>query len=117
MIFIGLLTWIGLSILGVPLALTLGLIAALLSFVPNFGPIIAAVPALLLAFIDSPIKASKMAGIADIIGPKFGIKDKSPAISPSVKASGTRIIESPIHVSKAIKIIEPALPISHQRSV
>lgn len=57
MLFIGVLTWIGLSILGVPLALTLGLIAGLLSFIPNFGPIISAIPALLLAFIDSPISA------------------------------------------------------------
>jgi predicted PurR-regulated permease PerM len=57
MIFIALLTWIGLSIMGVPLALTLGLIAGLLSFIPNFGPIISAVPAILLAFIDNPIKA------------------------------------------------------------
>ena len=54
MLFIGILTWIGLSILGVPLALTLGLTAGLLSFIPNFGPIISAIPALLLAFIDSP---------------------------------------------------------------
>ena len=57
MIFIGILTWIGLSIIGVPLALTLGLIAGLLSFIPNFGPIISALPAILLAFIDSPITA------------------------------------------------------------
>ena len=57
MIFIGLLTWIGLYILGVPLSLTLGLIAGLLSFIPNFGPIFSAVPAILLGFIDSPIKA------------------------------------------------------------
>ena len=57
MLFIGLLTWIGLSILGVPLALTLGLIAGLLSFIPNFGPIMSAVPALLLGFIESPSKA------------------------------------------------------------
>ncbi len=57
MIFIGLLTWIGLSILGVPLAFTLGLIAGLLSFIPNFGPIFSAVPAILLGFIDSPINA------------------------------------------------------------
>ena len=57
MVFIGVITWIGLSILGVPLALTLGLIAGLLSFIPNFGPIISAVPAILLAFIDSPITA------------------------------------------------------------
>lgn len=57
MVFIGLLTWIGLSILGVPLALTLGLLAGLLSFIPNFGPIISAIPAILLAFIESPIKS------------------------------------------------------------
>jgi len=63
MIFIGLLTWIGLSILGVPLALTLGLIAGLLSFIPNFGPIISALPALLLAFIESPITAVYVLGL------------------------------------------------------
>jgi predicted PurR-regulated permease PerM len=57
MLFIGLVTWIGLSIMGVPLALTLGLLAGLLSFIPNFGPIMSAVPAILLAFIDSPITA------------------------------------------------------------
>ncbi len=63
MIFIGVLTWIGLSLLGVPLALLLGLIAGLLSFIPNFGPIISALPALLLAFIDSPIKAVYVLGL------------------------------------------------------
>ena len=63
MIFIGILTWIGLSIIGVPLALTLGLIAGLLSFIPNFGPIISALPALLLAFIDSPITAVYVLGL------------------------------------------------------
>lgn len=57
MFFIGLMTWIGLYFIGVPLALTLGLIAGLLSFIPNFGPILSAVPALLLAFIDSPSSA------------------------------------------------------------
>lgn len=63
MIFIGVLTWIGLSIIGVPLALTLGLLAGLLSFIPNFGPIISAVPALLLAFINSPVTALYVLGL------------------------------------------------------
>jgi predicted PurR-regulated permease PerM len=65
MLFIGMLTWIGLSILGVPLALTLGLLAGLLSFIPNFGPIISALPALLLAFIPpgSPITAVYVLGL------------------------------------------------------
>jgi predicted PurR-regulated permease PerM len=57
MLAIGILTWIGLYFIGVPLALTLGLIAGLLSFVPNFGPILSAIPAILLAFIDSPTSA------------------------------------------------------------
>jgi predicted PurR-regulated permease PerM len=57
MAFIGVLTVIGLWILGVPLALLLGIIAGLFSFIPNFGPILSAVPAILLAFIESPIKA------------------------------------------------------------
>ena len=57
MLFIGVLTWIALSILGVPLALTLGLIAGLFSFIPNFGPILAALPAILIAFVESPTMA------------------------------------------------------------
>ena len=63
MIFIGLLTWIGLSIIGVDIALTLGLIAGLLSFIPNFGPIVSAIPALLIAFIDRPITAVYVLGL------------------------------------------------------
>ncbi|WP_131782815.1 AI-2E family transporter [Legionella gresilensis] len=55
MLIIGLLTWIGLWILDIPLAFTLALLAALLSFIPNIGPIIAAVPAILLALLKSPI--------------------------------------------------------------
>jgi len=63
MLFIGLLTWLGLWIIGVPLSFTLGLIAGLLSFIPNFGPILSAVPAILLAFIASPISAVYVAGL------------------------------------------------------
>jgi predicted PurR-regulated permease PerM len=48
------LTALALWMLGVPLAVTLGLIAGILNFIPNFGPIIAAVPAVLIAFIQSP---------------------------------------------------------------
>jgi predicted PurR-regulated permease PerM len=54
MAVVGVLTWVGLSIMGVPLALTLGLLAALLDFIPNIGPVIAGVPAVLLALVSSP---------------------------------------------------------------
>jgi predicted PurR-regulated permease PerM len=42
-------------VLRVPLAGTLGLIAALLTFIPNLGPPLSALPAVLLAFAVSPI--------------------------------------------------------------
>ena len=47
--FIAILSGLGLWALGMPLILTLALIAGLLNFIPNFGPIIALVPAVLLA--------------------------------------------------------------------
>jgi predicted PurR-regulated permease PerM len=46
----------GLWTLGVPLAGTLGVIAALLTFIPNIGPILSVVPAVLLAVAISPMK-------------------------------------------------------------
>ena len=39
-----------------PLAGTLGIIAALMTFIPNVGPILSVVPAALLAFAISPVK-------------------------------------------------------------
>lgn len=50
-------TWAGLSLLGVPAAGGLGLIAGLLDVIPMVGPIIAGVPAVLLAFTASPTTA------------------------------------------------------------
>jgi predicted PurR-regulated permease PerM len=47
----------GLWLIGIPLWLPLGIIAALLNFIPNFGPIIAAVPAILIALAADPTKA------------------------------------------------------------
>jgi predicted PurR-regulated permease PerM len=48
MVVVGIVTTIGLWLLGVPLALGLGVIAALLDFVPIVGPILAAVPAVVV---------------------------------------------------------------------
>ncbi|WP_169516938.1 AI-2E family transporter [Azohydromonas australica] len=54
MTVVGVLTAVGLWLLDVPLALTLGLLAALLTFIPNIGPILSVVPALLLALLQGP---------------------------------------------------------------
>ena len=55
--FIAVFTGIGLWILGMPLILTLALIAGILNFVPNFGPLIALIPAVLLGLMESPSTA------------------------------------------------------------
>lgn len=54
MIVVGLLTGVGLWFLGVPSALVLGILAGLLEFIPFLGPILSAVPAILLALAVSP---------------------------------------------------------------
>lgn len=54
MLVIGALTTLGLWLLGVPSALALGLIAGLLEFIPIVGPILAAIPAVLLALTLGP---------------------------------------------------------------
>lgn len=51
----GILTGLGLWLLGIPLALTLALLAAVLTFVPYVGAFLSAVPALLLAIVQGPI--------------------------------------------------------------
>lgn len=54
MLVVGLLTGFGLWLLGMPSFLVLGLMAGVLEFIPFAGPIIAAVPAVLLALAAGP---------------------------------------------------------------
>lgn len=49
MVIVGVLTGIGMWLVGVPSPLALGLIAGLTEFIPILGPIVGAIPALLLA--------------------------------------------------------------------
>jgi predicted PurR-regulated permease PerM len=57
MVVIGVIDAVGLSLLGVKAALALGLLAGLLEFIPLLGPILSAVPAIAMGFLDSPQKA------------------------------------------------------------
>lgn len=51
-VLIGVLTYLGLSILGIDNALALALIAAIFELIPIFGPILAAIPAVAFAVLD-----------------------------------------------------------------
>lgn len=50
MLIIGLITYVGLSLMGIPYAFPLAILAGLLEVVPNIGPTIAAIPAVALAY-------------------------------------------------------------------
>lgn len=55
MLIIGIMTYIGLTLLGIPYALPLAILAGLLELVPNLGPTIAAIPAILMGLTVSPV--------------------------------------------------------------
>lgn len=62
---VGLLTTLGLWIVGVPSPMALGLLAALLSFIPYIGPILSFVPAALVALM---VSATKVLYVAIVFG-------------------------------------------------
>lgn len=55
MLVVGTLIGTGLTLLGVPLGLALGVIAGLLNFIPIIGSLLSLLPAVLLAFLVSPL--------------------------------------------------------------
>jgi len=57
MLFVGGLATIALLIIGVPYALILGLIAGIFEVLPVVGPLLGAIPAVLVALLSSPISA------------------------------------------------------------
>lgn len=63
MLVVFILTSIGLLIIGVPMWLSLALIAGILNFIPNFGPLIAMIPAVLVALLQGPATAGFVAGL------------------------------------------------------
>ena len=60
MITIGVLSGIGLGVLGVPDAIALGVLSGLFAFIPNIGPIAAGLPAVLLT---APLGWKRVAGV------------------------------------------------------
>lgn len=66
-LFTGLLVAVWLWILGVDFPLVWGLLAFLLNFVPNIGSIIAAVPAVLLAFVQLGAGSAALVGAGYVV--------------------------------------------------
>ncbi len=68
MLLIGILSYVGLLLLGVRLPLINAILAGLLEFIPNVGPTLSVIPPLLLSLLDAPWKA------AAVIALYFGIQ-------------------------------------------
>lgn len=66
-VIVGVLTYIGLRILGIPFALPLALIAGIFEIVPIIGPIIASIPSILVGLTISPILGLATAALFFII--------------------------------------------------
>ena len=90
MLLVGFMTYVGLRLLGIPYALPLAILAGLLEIVPYFGPIIAAIPAVIIGFSISPLIGIATTALAFLIQqlenylivPK--IMEKSVGVSPII---------------------------------
>lgn len=90
MLLVGFLTYIGLALIGIPFALPLAIMAGLLEIVPILGPIIAAVPCVIIGLSISPLMGVAAAALSFtvqqlenyIFVPK--IMEKSTGISPII---------------------------------
>lgn len=89
-IVVGVLIYVALKIIGVPSAAALAIIAALLDFIPFLGPVIAGIPAVLVAFSVSPMMATWTLGVYVLIQQLQGnilqpiIQKRSVDLSPAV---------------------------------
>ena len=54
-LIVGMLVYLGLTILGVKYALLLAVIAAIFELIPVFGPILSSIPAILIGFVDGGV--------------------------------------------------------------
>ena len=67
MVVIAVMSMIGLWLLGVPLVLANGLLAGLLAFIPNIGPVVSVIPPVAIALLEAPWKAIAVIGLYILI--------------------------------------------------
>ena len=97
MLVVFILTAIGLSVMSIPMWLTLALIAGILNFIPNFGPLIAMIPAVLVAFMQGADKALLVVGLYTLIQVV-----ESNLITPSVQKKLVKIPPALIIIAQLV---------------
>jgi len=98
MLLNGLMIYIGLTLIGLDFALVFGVLAALLTVVPYFGPIAASLPPILLGLADSPEKALLVAIVFIVVQQIEGnltiplVMSQTVRLHPAVIAVGVVIV-------------------------
>jgi len=90
MALVGVSNYIGLVILGIPFALPLAILSGLLEIIPYLGPVVAAIPAVIIGLSISPLMGLAVAALAFLIQqlenylfvPK--VMEKSVGVSPII---------------------------------
>lgn len=101
MTIIGVVTYIGLSALGIPYALPLAILAGILEILPNIGPLLSSVPAIIVALTMSPVMAVATAALYFIIQQLENI-----LIAPKVmqKAAGVNPLVTIVSLAVGFKL-------------
>ena len=90
MFSVGLGTYIGLFLIGIPFALPLAILAGILEIIPILGPIVSAIPAILIGFGISPIAGLGATAVSFLVHQLEGyvlvpkIMEKSVGVSPLI---------------------------------
>ncbi|MDP3934732.1 MAG: AI-2E family transporter [Candidatus Giovannonibacteria bacterium] len=66
-VLVGVMVFLGLTILNVKYAISLAILAAMFEIIPVFGPVMAAIPAVAIAFIQSPVSGLMVLGLFVIV--------------------------------------------------
>lgn len=96
-LIVGVLSFFGLTLLHVDFALLIGIVAGVFDIIPYFGPVIGALPAIIIALLESPLKAIYVAVLFLAIH-----QLESTVISP--KILGERVGLHPLSVIFAILV-------------
>ena len=99
-LLLGILVYLGLTVLGIPNALVLAVIAACFEIIPVFGPILAAVPAIMIAFVAGGVTLGLLT-IALYTSSRSNSKASSSIRSSFRASSACRPCSSYSHLSSA----------------
>jgi len=88
MFSVGLGTYVGLILIGIPFALPLAILAGILEIIPILGPLVSAIPAIIIGFGISPVSGLAVVAMAFLVNQLEGyvlvpkIMQKSVGVSP-----------------------------------